>query len=124
MENGRVLVRVVELQGPEWVRAFQRWSLRLGCRGVAEPAELSLFINLAGDKDAPGVPGRQSKFYKHWAMANGGPPKKGEGMNWNIFLDKCFMAEVEKVTEDSEGEEKSESEIYSRISHFVRLVDM
>lgn len=98
-----MLVRVVELQGPEYVRAFQRWSLRIGCAGVAEPAELSLFVNLAGDKNAPGVPGRQSKFYKHWKMANGEPPKKGQPMNWDVFMDKYFTAQVERVTKDAKG---------------------
>ena len=124
LEDGAMLVRVVELQGPEWVRAFQRWSLRIGCAGVDEPVDLSLFLNLAGDKAAPAVPGRQSKFYKHWTMANGEAPKNGQAMNWEVFLDKYFMAEVEQVAKDAKGQAKGEGETYSRISHFIRREDM
>lgn len=119
-----MLVRAVEIQGPEWLRGNQRWSLRVGCAGVHEPVSLSLFLNLAGDKNAPGTPGRQSKFYKHWTMANGEPPRKGRPMNWDVFLDRYFMAQVEKVTKNSKGVEKPEGEIYSHISHFIRREDM
>ena len=119
-----MLVRVVEIQGPEWVRAFHRWSLRIGCAGVDEPVSLSLFLNLAGDKAAPAVPGRQSKFYKHWTMANGEQPRKGQVMDLGIFMDKYFMAEVEQVATDAKGQEKGEGEIYSRIVRFIRREDM
>jgi len=119
-----MLVQVVKLQGPEWVRQFQRWSLRIECTGVYEPIKLSLFVNLAGDRGKPGLPGRQSNFYKYWTMANGQPPKKGQAMNWDIFLNKFFMAEVGKVRTDASGQEKAESEIYSRISRFVRMEEM
>jgi hypothetical protein len=119
-----MLVRVVEVQGPEWVRAFQRWSLRIGCAGLHDAVSLSLFLNLAGDRDAPSVPGRQSKFYKHWTMANGAQPRKGQVMDLSIFMDKYFMAEVEQATKDAKGEEKGEGEIYSRIVRFIRREDM
>ena len=89
-----------------------------------EHVSLSLFLNLGGDKSGLGVPGRQSKYYKHWTMGNGGPPKKGQAMNWDVFLDKFFVAEVEKSTTDANGKEKVDEEIYSRISHFVRREEM
>jgi hypothetical protein len=123
-DDGRMLVQVVKLQGPEWVRKFQRWSLRIECTGVYESVDLSLFVNLAGDKNKPGLPGRQSNFYRYWTMANGQPPKKGQAMNWDVFLGKYFMAEVGKVRTDASGQEKAEGEIYSRISHFIRLEEM
>jgi hypothetical protein len=123
-DDGPLLVRVVEVQGPEWVRKYQRWSIRLECKGVFEPVSLSLFLNMGGDKSGPGVPGRQSKYYRHWTMGNGGPPKKGQAMNWDVFLDKFFVAEVEKSSTDAKGKEKIEEEIYSRISEFVRREEM
>lgn len=120
IDDGKLTVRVVEIQGPEWVRAFQRWCLRLGCEAVHEPASLSLFFNLGGDKSGPGQLGRQSKFFTHWTMAKGAPPKKGEAMDWGIFLGKAFVAEVQRVTKNAEGEEKQDGEEYSRIVRFVR----
>jgi len=123
-EDGMLLVRVVAVQGPEWIRNFQRWSVRLECAGVFEAVSLSLFLNLGGNQAGPSVPGRQSKFYQHWSMANGGPPKKGQAMSFEVFLDRFFMAKVERATKDSKGEAKSEDEVYSRISHFVRREEM
>jgi hypothetical protein len=123
-DDGPLLVRVLEVQGPEWIRKYQRWSIRLECKGVFEPVSLSLFLNLGGAKGGPGVPGRQSKYYKHWTMGNGGPPKKGQEMNWEVFLGKFFVAKVEKSTTDAKGKEKIEEEIYSRISEFVRREEM
>jgi len=123
-DDGPILVRVVEIQGPEWVRNYQRWSLRIGCMGMLEPVSVSLFLNLAGDEGGPSLPGRQSKFYKHWSMANGDSPRKGQAMNWNIFMDKIFVAEVTKVEKNSKGEEKNGCEVYSRISRFIRRVDI
>ena len=124
IDDGRMLVRVTELQGPEWVRNYQRWSIRLGCEGVHEPVSLSLFINLGNDPAGPRVAGRQSKYYKHWSMANGQPPAKGQSMAADVFLDKFFMAQVEKATKGTKGEAKGDEEIYSRIIHFIRLEEM
>jgi hypothetical protein len=91
---------------------------------VHEPISLSLFLNLAGDKNGPAVPGRQSKFYKHWTMASGAQPRKGQVMDLEIFIGKFFMAEVEQVAKDANGQEKGEGEIYSRIVRFIRREDM
>jgi hypothetical protein len=123
-DDGPLLVRVVSVQGPEWIRKYQRWSIRLECEGVFETVSLSLFISLSDNPSGPSVGGRQSKFYRHWSMANGGPPKKGQAMNWDAFVDKFFMAEVKKSTKNGQGEVKEEEEIYSRITHFVRREEM
>jgi hypothetical protein len=119
--SGRHLVRVVKLQGPEWVRAFRRWSLRLECVVVEDGALLSAFFNLGGTPDAPSMPGRQSKYFRAWTMANGEAPRKGQPLDWNIFLDKFFTAEVADCSKDSKDREKSEGEIYSKITDFLRF---
>src|SRR6266704_4385067 len=116
---GRHMVRVVELQGPEWVRAYRRWSLRLECVVVDEGALVSAFFNLGGTPIRPGTPGRQSRYFRAWVMANGEAPVKGQPLDWNIFIDKYFTVEVADCTRDSKEREKSEGEIYSRIIEFV-----
>src|SRR5438067_1786822 len=63
---GRHLVRVVGFQGPEWVRSFSRWSLRLECMVVDEGVSLSIFFNFAGTPAKMAIPGRQSKYHQSW----------------------------------------------------------
>jgi hypothetical protein len=118
------MVRVVELQGPEWVRAYRRWSLRPECIVVDEGISLSAFFNLGNNPEGPSTPGRQSRYFQAWVMANGEPPQKGEPLDWNIFLGKYFTAEVADCTRDSKDREKCEGQIYSRITEFVRLEPM
>lgn len=124
IDDGPLLVQAVKIKGPDWCRNLRRWSVLVECAGVEEPVTLAIFLNLAGDESGPGKPGRQSKFYKHWTMANGEPPRKGQRMNFDVFVDKFFMAQVEKVTKDSKGALKPDAEIYSRISHFIRREEM
>src|SRR5882757_4118149 len=50
MEPGRYLVRGSKVQGPEWVRAFSRWSLRVEFATVHEPGGVSAFFNLGNDR--------------------------------------------------------------------------
>jgi hypothetical protein len=121
LNAGRHMVRVVDLQGPEWVRAYRRWSLRLECIVVDEGVAVSAFFNFGTNRNAPSTPGRQSKYFKAWVVANGDPPRKGEPLDWNIFVGKYFTVEVADCTRDSNDREKSDAEIYSRITEFVRL---
>jgi hypothetical protein len=53
-------------------------------------------------------------------MANGDTPRKGESMNWEVFMGKCFIANAEKSTKDSKGKVKEEAEVYSKITHFLK----
>jgi radical SAM protein with 4Fe4S-binding SPASM domain len=71
IDDGPILVRATSTQGPERVLKYHRWSLRVECIAILEPVNLSLFLNFAGDAAKPGRPGRQSKYFKHWIMANG-----------------------------------------------------
>lgn len=126
-ERGERIVRVHEVQGPEWVRQFQRWSVRVGAHLMDERGEVSCFLNLGNRKEAPYV-GRRSRYYKAWSLANGGPPHKGEPMSADIFLDKCFLAVIEDSTlgaelgENHERKPKPAGEVYSIISELRELV--
>jgi hypothetical protein len=50
MDAGRYLVRGLKVQGPEWVRAFSRWSIRIEFGTVHEPGVVSAFFNLGKDR--------------------------------------------------------------------------
>lgn len=119
--EGNYLVQVVKLQGPEWVKRFSRWSLRAECQLTDEPVTLSIFFHMGGDKSAVAVPGRQSKFYLSWVMANGSPPRKGEAMDWRIFLGKFFRGKVEDCYRNSRNhkERKNDADVYSVITEFL-----
>jgi hypothetical protein len=80
MEPGRYLVRGLKVQGPEWVRAFSRWSIRIEFATVHEPGGVSAFFNLGSDRLKQYI-GRQSKYFQAWTLANGGLPRKGEQMS-------------------------------------------
>jgi hypothetical protein len=118
---GRYPVRVVGFQGPEWMHNVRRWSLRVDCALEAEgEGNLSIFFNFGNNPGKIATPGRQSKYFKHWTMAKGEAPRRGESLDWAVFLDKHFMAEVEDAGRDSKGNQKCDAEIYSRISQFIR----
>jgi hypothetical protein len=80
MEPGRYLVRGLKVQGPEWVRAFSRWSICIEFATVHEPGGVSAFFNLGSDRLKQYI-GRQSKYFQAWTLANGGLPRKGEQMS-------------------------------------------
>jgi hypothetical protein len=70
LSAGVYTVRAVRYQGPEWVRSFRRWSVRLEFALVHESVSVSAFFNLGDDPNGYRV-GRQSRFYKAWVIANG-----------------------------------------------------
>ena len=118
MEPGRYLVRGLKVQGPEWVRAFSRWSLRIEFATVHEPGGVSAFFNLGSDRLKQYI-GRQSKYFQAWTIANGGLPRKGEQMSPNVFLDgQFFWVTVEDSSRKTDGTEKVDAEVYSRITKF------
>jgi hypothetical protein len=53
-------------QGPEWVRVFQRWSLRLEFALLADGTAVSAFYNLGSERKIK-TPGRRSRFYSVWS---------------------------------------------------------
>ena len=120
-DEGVRLVRVSEIQGPQWVFNFMRWSIRLGCSLTDEPGEASYFMNMGNKREAPQV-GRQSKYYRAWTMANGGPPCKGQAMAPDVFLGKFLRVRIEDCRKDRDEREKPEGEVYSRITELLEIV--
>ncbi len=116
---GRYTVRGVRIQGPMWVYAYRRWSLRVEFTLIDEPVSLSAFFNFGNDRSGCKI-GRMSRFYKAWVIAKGEHPRHGERMSPNIFLEgQIFEVDVEECNRDSEGKPKQDAEMYSRI---VRIV--
>ena len=120
LEPGRYTVRGTKLQGPEWVRSFNRWSLRIEFALTTEPGSVSAFFNLGNDKTAKHF-GRQSRYFRAWTIANGGMPFRGQDMTPDVFLEgQFFEVEVEQCDTDSKGNPKNEAEVYSRITGILR----
>ena len=120
LDPGKYVVRGVKGQGPEWVRSFQRWSIRIEFALVAEPGYVSAFYNFGTDRDARYI-GRQSRYFKAWSIANGGMPRKGQDMAPDIFLEgQFFEVVVENCDTDSKGNQKADAEVYSRITAILR----
>jgi hypothetical protein len=121
-DPGLRMVCFYEIQGPEWLHSYQRWSLRVGGHFMDEPGDVSFFLNMgSGESPSAGKNG-ESKFYLAWTMANDGPPRRGQVMNPDIFLGKCFMARVEDSTHNSKGGRKNEDEVYSRITELFKRI--
>lgn len=120
-DQGERLIRVVEIQGPEWVRRYHRWSVRLESALTDEPGVVSYFMNMGNNPEAPWA-GRHSNYYKAWTLANGGPPRRGEAMDPDIFLGKFFRALIEDCKKDSSDKEKADGEVYSHIKELRVLV--
>src|ERR1017187_9699885 len=73
-------------QGPEWVRAYRRWSLRLEFSLLTDGTLVSAFFNLGCDAEEPHI-GRRSRFYAAWCIANGEAPRRGQRMAWETLAD-------------------------------------
>jgi hypothetical protein len=121
-DPGIRMVRFHEVQGPDWLHSYQRWSLRLGGHFMDEAGEVSFFLNMGkGNGPSAGTNG-ESKYHRAWTIANDGPPRRGEEMHPNIFLGKCFLARVEDCTRNGKGEQKSAEEVYSRITELLKRI--
>jgi hypothetical protein len=121
LSPGVYMVRGSKVQGPEYVRNFHRWSIRIEFALTAEPGSVSMFLNLGGDKTGPQIK-RQSRYFKAWVLANGEQPRRGQAMTADVFLEgQFFQVEVETCMLDSEGEIKPEAEWYSRITRIVSM---
>ena len=112
----------VEHQGPVWVRAFNRWSVRLGFSLLDDGTIVSAFFNMGNDRAKPRV-GRRSRFYAVWAMANGGPPYKGQELALSTFTEPglAYVVQVEDALSDGKGSAKPEELVYSRVSEVIRV---
>lgn len=116
---GRYTVRAVGFQGPQWVRSYRRWSLRIEFALTTEPGSVSAFFNFGSDPNRQHI-GRQSRYYKAWVLANGEHPRKGQEMSPETFLEgQFFEVEVESCNLDAEGNPKPEAELYSRVTKII-----
>jgi hypothetical protein len=122
LEPGLREVYVAEIQGPEWVRSYRRWSIRIECCTVDEPGTVSAFFNLGKEKSPSLGRSRQSKIYKFVTMALGRAPEVHERIEFEAFIGKHFFVRIEDCHLNSRGEKKLDGEVYSHITEFVRLV--
>lgn len=119
LSAGVYTVRAVRYQGPEWVRSYRRWSIRLEFALVHESVSVSAFYNLGDDPNRYRV-GRQSRFYKAWVIANGEHPRKGQLMDPNVFLEgQFFQVVVADSRKDAERKDKQPAEVYSVVTQIL-----
>jgi len=85
-----------------------------------EEGSVSGFLNL-GQRKQPHA-GRESRYFRLWCQANGGPPKSGQPMSPEVFLGKFFRVRVETATTNSKGEPLSAPEQYSKITDFLECI--
>ena len=118
---GKYLVRGSKIQGPVWLRNYKRWSLRVEFGLIYEPVSVSMFFNLGNSPEKHHI-GKQSKFFKAWTIANGDLPRRGQRMNFDIFLDgQIFEVMVQPCRTDAEGGIKAEAEQYARVEKIVSV---
>jgi hypothetical protein len=119
---GEYLARCTGFQGPEWLREFGRWGMRLQFTLDPDEQQVSIFYSLQENKDAPKF-GTRSKYFKDWVRVNGGPPKHGQEMSPEAFLnpDLSFTVRVSDSVKDGEGKAKDDALIYSRIDRILEV---
>jgi hypothetical protein len=112
----------VDWQGPDWVRAFRRWSLRLEFSLVADGTLVSAFYNMGSDAAGPFI-GRRSRLYAVWSMANGEAPRKGQRMTWETFTDPAllYLVRVADSLKDGKDSAKPDALVYSRVTEILRI---
>lgn len=111
----------VHYQGPEKVRRYGRWSLRLGFELLCEPIELSMYFNM-GRAEKPTIT-RHGRFFEAWCLVNGDLPRLDQPMTPDIFLDGGLIYTVQVVDAAISAErlQKPEEQIYSRVEKILRV---
>jgi hypothetical protein len=119
LPGGKYTVRGVQVQGPQWLPNYQRWSLRVEFTLIDDPVLVSAFFNFGMDRNRPHI-GRRSRYYKAWVLANGEHPRKRQDMSPNVFLEgKFFEVEVQPCNRDEHGQPKPDAEIYSTVTKII-----
>lgn len=122
LSAGVYTVTAVRYQGPEWLRSYRRWSIRLEFALVHESVSVSAFFNLGDDPNGIRI-GRQSRFYKAWVIANGEHPRKGQRMDLDVFLEgQFFQVVVADSGKDAERKNKNPAEVYSIVTQILSAV--
>jgi len=109
-------------QGPDWLKNYQRWSIRLEFSLLDDPDVLvSRFMSLGEKSDKPSG-GRNSDYFKAWVMANGEMPKKGERMLPERFLEgQIYRIMVEDAVKNPDQTAKGDAEKYSRVTKILSV---
>jgi hypothetical protein len=98
-------------QGPEWVRAFSRWSLLVEFELLDDGSRLCVFYNMGSDPKGP-VAARRGKYFAAWTQANGELPRKGERMTPDVFLEgQVYAVNVKDCRRNAKEQEKADAEI-------------
>ncbi len=110
------------LQGPQWVPAYQRWSLRLNFMLLDGETEVSAFLNMGSNPKRKSY-GRQSKFYKAWCQANGEPPCKGQRLVFASFTEPglLYTVRVADAVKDDHQKDKPDVLVYSKVMDILRV---
>lgn len=110
-------------QGPEWLRTYHRWSIRLEFSLLSEGQSVSAFFNLDGSEKAPLPPGRRSRFYAVWCLANGEAPRRGQEMALGVFTEAglLYLVRVADAVKDGKNEIKPDALVYSRVTEVLRV---
>jgi hypothetical protein len=84
---------------------------------------VSAFYNLGKNLARPLSPGRRSRFYAAWCIANGEPPRKGQQMGLETFTDPSLLytVQVVDVVKDETGANKPGALIYSAVAKILRI---
>lgn len=116
---GRYQAAAVRVQGPQWVRRYRRWSLLLEFELLSGDGIIPCFFNMGTNPEKPHA-GPQSRYFKAWAMAHGELPTKGQKLDAAEFMDgQIYLLEIADSETDSEGSQKDESLLYSRVSRIL-----
>ncbi len=109
-------------QGPQWVRAFRRWSLRLEFSLLTGEGVVSAFFNM-GDDPAKFHIGRRSRFYEAWCLANGEAPRKGQQMALEKFTETglLYLVRVADCAKDGKDAAKPDALVYSRVTEILKV---
>lgn len=118
---GEYLATFAGSQGPEWCRQYRRWSLRLEFVLLDSGQCVSAFFNFGNDPEGPRI-GRKSRYFSVWAQANGELPRKGQQMGMETFREgQIYTVRVEDAGKLGTGENKTDAEIYSRVTEILKV---
>lgn len=112
----------VAYQGPDWIRSYKRWSIRLEFSLLWQDACVSAFLNMGSNPEAPQI-GRRSKYYALWCQVNGEMPRKGQLMHPEVFTEPglFYVVRVEDSCKDAKDELKPEALVYSRVTEILAV---
>jgi len=108
-------------QGPEWIRQYSRWSLRIEFVLLDDGQAVSRFFNMGSNPNGPHI-GRHSLYFRWWTAANGEPPMRGQKMTTEVFFEgQVFTVKVEDAIVDGDRKTKHDGEVYSRVTELIEV---